>query len=125
MTISGRGTVCTGRVERGLLRPQEQVEIVGLTADDGAPRRVVVTGIQAFRRDLPQAEDMRREAEHLCRTLTRLEPIDADIRKLQAASTQMSALLYLHHKVEDDRDVANALRDCTSSTRATLSARST
>ncbi len=56
MTISGRGTVCTGRVERGLLRPQEQVEIVGLIANDGAPRRVVVTGIQAFRRDLPRAE---------------------------------------------------------------------
>ncbi len=56
MTISGRGTVCTGRVERGVLRPQETVEIVGLTEDDGAPRRVVVTGIQAFRRDIPAAE---------------------------------------------------------------------
>ena len=56
MTITGRGTVCTGRVERGVLRPQEPVEIVGLVAEDGAPRRVVVTGIQAFRRDLPQAE---------------------------------------------------------------------
>jgi len=55
-TISGRGTVCTGRVERGVLRPQETVEIVGLTADAGAPRRVVVTGIQAFRRDIPAAE---------------------------------------------------------------------
>ena len=56
LTIPGRGTVCTGRVDRGVLRPQETVEIVGLTEDDGEPRRVVVTGIQAFRRDIPQAE---------------------------------------------------------------------
>ena len=56
MTISGRGTVCTGRVERGVLQRNDSVEIVGLRADDGEDRRVVVTGIQAFRRDIPVAE---------------------------------------------------------------------
>ncbi len=56
MTISGRGTVCTGRVERGVLKPQESVEIVGLTTGEGAPRRVVVIGIQTFKRELPAAE---------------------------------------------------------------------
>jgi elongation factor Tu len=53
-TISGRGTVATGRVDRGVLRPGETVEIVGLV-EDGKPRPVVVTGIQAFHEDLPDA----------------------------------------------------------------------
>ena len=56
MTIQGRGTVCTGRVERGVLRPQEPVEIVGLTDADGDARTVVVSAMQAFRRDIPIAE---------------------------------------------------------------------
>ena len=56
MTIGGRGTVCTGRVERGVLRPQDPVEIVGLTDADGDVRTVVVSAMQAFRRDIPQAE---------------------------------------------------------------------
>ena len=55
-TISGRGTVCTGRVERGTLKPLDSLELIGLTADDGSPRNMVVTGIQAFRRDLAVAE---------------------------------------------------------------------
>ncbi len=52
-SITGRGTVATGRVERGTLQVNEEVEIVGL-AD--AARKVVVTGIEMFRKLLPQAE---------------------------------------------------------------------
>ena len=52
-TITGRGTVATGRVERGQLRTNEEVEIVGLTDER---RKVVVTGIEMFRKILDYAE---------------------------------------------------------------------
>lgn len=48
-TITGRGTVATGRVERGQLRPMEEVEIVGLRHE---PMKTVVTGIEMFRKTL-------------------------------------------------------------------------
>jgi elongation factor Tu len=54
-TITGRGTVVTGRVDRGSVTSGEEVEIVGLTSGDDL-RKVVVTGTQAFRRDIPAAE---------------------------------------------------------------------
>ena len=54
VTIEGRGTVVTGRVERGVLPVGGRVEVVGL-ADGDRPRVVVVTGIQTFRRDIPEA----------------------------------------------------------------------
>ena len=55
VTISGRGTVATGRVDRGRVKVGDEVEIVGLTEDDGAaPRKVVVTGVQAFRKDVAE-----------------------------------------------------------------------
>src|SRR3990170_2587710 len=50
-TITGRGTVATGRVERGKLRVGEEVEIVGLRA---AAKRTVVTGIEMFRKTLDE-----------------------------------------------------------------------
>ena len=53
-TIGGRGTVVTGRVQRGVLPTGASVEVVGL-ADGDRPRVVVVTAIQTFRRDLPEA----------------------------------------------------------------------
>ena len=52
-TISGRGTVATGRVERGVLKMSEEVEIVGLTEER---RKTVVTGIEMFRKLLDFAE---------------------------------------------------------------------
>jgi elongation factor Tu len=52
-TITGRGTVATGRVERGQLKLSEEVEIVGLTDER---RKVVVTGIEMFRKLLDYAE---------------------------------------------------------------------
>jgi len=51
-TITGRGTVATGRVERGTLKMGEEVEIVGLMDD---PRKTVITGIEMFRKLLDQA----------------------------------------------------------------------
>jgi elongation factor Tu len=53
-TIEGRGTVVTGRVDRGVLPTGDTVEIVGL-ADGERPRAVVVTGIQSFHKDRPDA----------------------------------------------------------------------
>jgi len=55
VTISGRGTVITGRVERGCVKVGDSVEIVGLMDEDEKPRTVVVTGTQAFRKDIPEA----------------------------------------------------------------------
>ncbi len=52
-TITGRGTVATGRVERGQLKMNEEVELVGLTEER---RKVVVTGIEMFRKLLDYAE---------------------------------------------------------------------
>ncbi len=50
-TIPGRGTVVTGRVERGVLKLNEEVEIVGLKET----RKTVVTGIEMFRKTLDEA----------------------------------------------------------------------
>ena len=52
-TITGRGTVATGRVERGILKVQDEVEIVGLSEES---RKVVVTGVEMFRKLLDQAQ---------------------------------------------------------------------
>ena len=52
-TITGRGTVATGRVERGVLHVSDEVEIVGLTEEK---RKVVVTGIEMFRKLLDEAQ---------------------------------------------------------------------
>ncbi len=53
MTISGRGTVVTGRVERGQLKVQDTVEIVGLSKEK---KQTVVTGLEMFRKSLDEAE---------------------------------------------------------------------
>ncbi|MCQ2480642.1 MAG: elongation factor Tu [Clostridia bacterium] len=52
-TITGRGTVATGRVERGQLKTGEEIEIIGLTEER---RKTVVTGIEMFRKILDYAE---------------------------------------------------------------------
>jgi elongation factor Tu len=52
-SITGRGTVATGRVEAGVIKVQDEVEIVGLTEEI---RKVVVTGVEMFRKLLDQAE---------------------------------------------------------------------
>jgi len=52
-TITGRGTVATGRVERGQIKTGDEVEIVGLTEEK---RKVVVTGLEMFHKSLDYAE---------------------------------------------------------------------
>jgi len=52
-TITGRGTVATGRIERGTLKVGEEVEIVGLSDES---KKTVVTGIEMFRKSLESAE---------------------------------------------------------------------
>ena len=52
-TITGRGTVATGRVERGKINTNDEVEIVGLTDEK---RKVVCTGLEMFRKTLDYAE---------------------------------------------------------------------
>ena len=52
-TITGRGTVATGRVERGIVKVSDEVEMVGLSAER---RKTVVTGVEMFRKLLDQAE---------------------------------------------------------------------
>ena len=51
-SISGRGTVATGRVERGIIKVQEEVEIVGMKDT----RKTVVTGVEMFRKLLDQGQ---------------------------------------------------------------------
>jgi elongation factor Tu len=51
-SISGRGTVVTGRIERGVIKLGEEVEIVGL----GETRKTTVTGIEMFRKEMEQGE---------------------------------------------------------------------
>ena len=51
-TIQGRGTVVTGRVERGILKVNEEVEVVGLSKSG---KKSVVTGIEMFRKQLDEA----------------------------------------------------------------------
>jgi len=52
-TITGRGTVVTGRVERGVVKLGDEVEIIGL---QDKPRKTVVTGVEMFRKILDQGE---------------------------------------------------------------------
>ena len=52
-SISGRGTVATGRVERGVIKMNEEVEIIGLTTER---KKTVVTGIEMFHKLLDMAE---------------------------------------------------------------------
>src|SRR5699024_3348436 len=52
-SITGRGTVATGRVERGVVKTGDNVEIVGLAE---SPRTVVVTGVEMFRKLLDEAQ---------------------------------------------------------------------
>ncbi len=52
-SITGRGTVATGRVERGIAHVGDEVEIVGLTEES---RKVVVTGLEMFRKMLDEAQ---------------------------------------------------------------------
>jgi elongation factor Tu len=53
-SITGRGTVATGRIERGIVKVQDEVEIVGLSAPKGT--KTVVTGVEMFRKLLDEGQ---------------------------------------------------------------------
>ena len=55
-TITGRGTVATGRIERGVINTSEPVEIIGLRDKDEKPLTSVVTGVEMFRKILDRGE---------------------------------------------------------------------
>ena len=51
-SISGRGTVATGRIERGIIKVGEEIEIVGL----GSHKKATVTGVEMFRKELSEGQ---------------------------------------------------------------------
>ncbi len=55
-TITGRGTVATGRIERGVINVNDPVEIVGLMKDGEKPKTSVVTGVEMFRKILDRGQ---------------------------------------------------------------------
>jgi elongation factor Tu len=55
-TITGRGTVATGRIERGVINTSDPVEIIGLRDKDEKPLTSVVTGVEMFRKILDRGE---------------------------------------------------------------------
>jgi len=55
-SITGRGTVATGRVERGIINSGDAVEIVGMQAPDAKPLTSVITGVEMFRKILDRGE---------------------------------------------------------------------
>ena len=52
-SITGRGTVATGRIERGIVKQGEEVDIVGMGADN----KTVVTGVEMFRKLLDETSE--------------------------------------------------------------------
>jgi len=55
-SITGRGTVATGRIERGVIKVGEEVEILGMMAKEAKPMKSVVTGVEMFRKILERGE---------------------------------------------------------------------
>ncbi len=55
-SITGRGTVATGRIERGVINVGEEVEILGMMPKDAKPMKSVVTGVEMFRKILDRGE---------------------------------------------------------------------
>jgi len=55
-TITGRGTVATGRIERGVINVNDPVEIVGLMKDGEKPKTSTVTGVEMFRKILDRGQ---------------------------------------------------------------------
>ena len=55
-SITGRGTVATGRIERGVINSQEAVEIIGMMKEGEKPMTSVITGVEMFRKILERGE---------------------------------------------------------------------
>jgi elongation factor Tu len=55
-SITGRGTVATGRIERGIIKTGDPVEIVGMMGPDEKPLTSTITGVEMFRKILNQGK---------------------------------------------------------------------
>jgi elongation factor Tu len=55
-TITGRGTVATGRIERGVINVNDKVEIIGMMKEDEKPLESTITGVEMFRKLLDRGE---------------------------------------------------------------------
>ncbi len=100
-TITGRGTVATGRVERGVLQLNEEVEIVGLKPT----KKTVVTGIEMFRKNLKEAQ-AGDNAGLLLRGIDRSEVERGQVLakpKTIVPHTQFEATVYVLKKEEGGR----------------------
>ena len=101
-TITGRGTVATGRVERGEIKVGDEVEIIGL-ADEN--RKVVVTGVEMFRKLLDQAQ----AGDNIGALLRGVERKDIERGQVLAkpgsvsAHTNFTAQVYILNKEEGGR----------------------
>ena len=94
-SISGRGTVCTGRIERGIIKVGEEVEIVGIKPTT----KTVVTGVEMFRKLLDQGRGGRQRrlpaARHQARG-SRARPGAVQARLGQAAHQVQGGSLHPH-----------------------------
>lgn len=101
-SITGRGTVATGRVERGVLKVSDEVEIIGMTDER---RKVVVTGVEMFRKLLDRAE----AGDNIGALLRGVQRTDIERGQVLAAigsinpHTKFSAEVYVLKKEEGGR----------------------
>ncbi|MFA5136258.1 MAG: elongation factor Tu [Patescibacteria group bacterium] len=100
-TIQGRGTVVTGRAERGVLKVNEEVEIIGLTDT----KKTVITGVEMFRKSLDEA----RAGDNVGLLLRGIEKTDVQRGQVIAKPgsitphTEFEAQIYVLKKEEGGR----------------------
>ncbi len=90
-TITGRGTVATGRVERGTLHLNDEVEIIGIHED---VRKSVVTGIEMFRKLLDEA----RAGDNIGALLRGVQRTEIEEVSVCASQVLLSATISLPHR---------------------------
>ena len=101
-SITGRGTVATGRIERGIVKVQDEVEIVGLKEDK---RKVVVTGVEMFKKLLDEG----RAGDNIGALLRGVQRTDIERGQVLAAinsihpHTKFKAQVYVLKKEEGGR----------------------
>ncbi len=101
--IKGRGTVVTGRIERGKVKMAETIEIIGMTED--APRKTVVTGVEMFQKTLDEGV----AGDNVGVLIRGIERTDVERGQVLAAPgsikphTQFQAQVYVLKKEEGGR----------------------
>ncbi len=95
-TITGRGTVATGRVERGTLHINEEVEIIGIREET---KKTVVTGIEMFRKMLDEAQ----AGDNIGALLRGVQRTEIERGQVLASHTKFTAQVYVLTKDEGGR----------------------